>query len=95
MIHLAAVPDDADFHQHLLPTNIGGTYNVVEAVRRSISVKRFIVASSGKMYSGYTGPTPITIATSAEPTCYYSCTKLFSEAAAKSLANSEAGKLAR
>ena len=34
IVHLAATPDDDDFHTKLLPNNIVGTYEVLEAARR-------------------------------------------------------------
>ena len=33
LIHLAATPDDDDFMQRLLPDNIVGFYNIMEAAR--------------------------------------------------------------
>ena len=40
VIHLAAVPDDAPFAQHLVPTNVLGGGVVIEAVRATPSVKK-------------------------------------------------------
>jgi UDP-glucose 4-epimerase len=88
VIHLAAVPDDAPFVAALVPANILGVAAVIDAVRQTPSVARVMVASSGKIFSGYTGATPIDVDTMPAPTCMYSATKLFAEAAALALANS-------
>src|SRR5262245_19136906 len=60
VIHLAATPDDDDFMIRLLPNNIVGTYNVMEAAQQA-RVKRVILASSGQVvwYQRLTGPLPI------------------------------------
>lgn len=88
VIHLAAVPDDAPFASALVPANIEGVAAVIAAVKRTTSVKRLLIASSGKIFSGYSGATPIDVDTPPAPTCMYSATKLFAEAAALALANS-------
>ena len=61
LIHLAATPDDADFQSDLVPNNLMGVYNVLEAARVA-GVQRFILASSGQVvwYQRFTGPWPIT-----------------------------------
>ena len=53
LVHLAAVPDDAPFLERLLPVNIVGLYRVLEAAREAPSLRRVVVASSGKIYWGY------------------------------------------
>src|SRR6266404_5681809 len=35
MLHLAAVPDEDDFHTKLLPMNLAGGYNAFEAARQT------------------------------------------------------------
>ena len=40
VIHLAAVPDDAPFAEHLVPANVLGAGVVIKAVRTTPSVKR-------------------------------------------------------
>src|ERR1700682_1549148 len=42
LIHLPATPDDADFHTQLLPNNIVGLYEVMEAARLG-GVRRIIL----------------------------------------------------
>jgi hypothetical protein len=48
IIHLAATPDDADFMTELLPNNIIGIYNVMEAARLG-GARRIILSSSGQV----------------------------------------------
>src|SRR5262245_9808907 len=43
IIHLAAIPDDDDFLTKLLPNNIVGAYNILEAARLA-GVKRMVLA---------------------------------------------------
>ncbi len=45
VVHMAATSDDAPFFEQILPNNIIGLYNVLEAARRA-GVKRVIFASS-------------------------------------------------
>ena len=52
VIHLAAHPDDRDFHTQLLPDNIEGTYNVFEACRQN-RVERIVYASTNHVIDGY------------------------------------------
>lgn len=40
VVHLAAVPDDAPFAEHLVPANVVGAGAVIEAVRATPSVRR-------------------------------------------------------
>src|SRR5258707_403871 len=35
MVHLAAIPDEDDFHSRLLPVNLAGVYNAFEAARHA------------------------------------------------------------
>src|SRR4051812_950040 len=46
VVHLAATPDDDDFHTRLLPNNIVGVYELLEAARAE-GVRRVVLASSG------------------------------------------------
>jgi len=87
LIHLAAVPDDDDFMTKLLPGNIIGVYQVMEAARAA-GVKRLILASSGQVvwWQRFTGPLPIGPDVPATPRAWYACTKVFLEAAGRSFA---------
>jgi uronate dehydrogenase len=93
VIHLAATPDDAHFPRgsapddgdnflsELVPNNIVGTYNVMEAVRKE-AVPRVILASTGQVVDNYvrTGRVPVTGDLLPEPRYLYACTKVFLEA---------------
>ena len=57
-----------------------------QAIRCTSTVARCMIASSGKIYSGYKGVTPITPATAGNPRCWYSATKLLAESGAEILA---------
>jgi len=52
IVHLAAYPFADDDWQRILPANIVGTYNVLEAVRRD-GVRRFVMASSLSVLGGH------------------------------------------
>jgi len=80
LVHLAAIPTDADFMTKLLPANIIGLYNVLEAAREA-GVRRAILASSGQAVSGHQGPWPITEDLPISPRNWYACTKVLAEAA--------------
>src|SRR5687768_3816194 len=47
VLHLAAIPDEDDFHTKLLSVNLAGAYNAFEAARQS-GVKKFLFPSSGQ-----------------------------------------------
>jgi len=87
LIHLAATPDDADFLSDLLPNNLVGVYNVLEAARAA-GVQRLILASSGQVvwWQRFSGPWPITVDAVPTPRSWYACCKMFLEGAGRSLA---------
>lgn len=83
LIHLAATPDDcADFAGDLVPNNIVGLYNVMEAAQAA-GVRRLILASSGQVndVQQVTGPWPIRAEDPPSPRWWYAATKLFMESA--------------
>jgi nucleoside-diphosphate-sugar epimerase len=90
LIHLAATPDDDDFMTKLLPNNIVGTYNALEAARLA-GIKRVVLASSGQVvwWQRFTGPLPITIDADPTPRAWYAAAKVFLEAAGKIYAESQ------
>jgi UDP-glucose 4-epimerase len=56
VIHLAAIPDarkSNQFPEAAIDINLNGTVNVLEAVRRTDSVKRFVFASSSFVYGDF------------------------------------------
>lgn len=87
LVHLAATPDDDDFHTRLLPNNLVGTYNVIEAARET-GVPRVVLASTGQVvwWQRMRGEVPIGIDTQPTPRGWYAATKCFLEAAGRSLA---------
>jgi uronate dehydrogenase len=87
IVHLAAFPDDADFLTHLLPSNIIGLHNVLEAAR-VCGVKRVILASTGQVvwWQLLEGPWPIQPDVPYTPRDWYAVTKVFSESAGRAYA---------
>lgn len=82
LIHLAAIPDEADFHSKLLPVNLEGTYNAFEAARRA-QVRKIIFTSTGQTVLGYPKGDWVTPEMPPRPSTVYACTKLFGEALAR------------
>ncbi len=89
IIHLASVPDDEDFLTRLLPNNIVGSHNVLEAARLQ-GVKRLLLASSGQVnwYQQAEGPWPIRPEHPLTPRHWYAAGKVFLEAAGMGFARS-------
>ncbi len=93
IIHLGATPDDAryprgaapddgdNFTTELVPNNIVGSYQVMEAAR-ALQIPRVILASTGQVIGGHllAGHLPVTPAASYQPRYLYACTKVFLEA---------------
>lgn len=82
LIHLAATPDDDDFFTKLLPNNIIGVYQVMDAARAA-GVKRVILASSGQVvwWQRQRGPWPVSSDALPSPRGWYAAAKCFLEAA--------------
>jgi nucleoside-diphosphate-sugar epimerase len=87
VVHLAATPDDDDFLTALLPNNIVGVYQVLEAARQA-GVRRLVLASSGQVnwFQRERGPWPIRADAPATPRYWYAAAKLFAEAAGQAFA---------
>ena len=93
VIHLAATPDDANFPRgappndgdnfldELVPGNVIGPYQVMEAAR-VLKVSRVILASSGQVIDGHLRAdcVPVTPDSPPRPRYLYACTKVFLEA---------------
>src|SRR5262245_56193587 len=47
LVHLAAIPDEDDFHPRLLPVNLAGVHNAFEASRQA-GVRKVIFTSTGQ-----------------------------------------------
>jgi hypothetical protein len=74
----------------LLPPNIVGVFNVIEAAREA-GVQRVILASSGQVvwWQRLHGPIPIGVEVQPTPRGWYAATKCFLEAAGRSLAEAD------
>ena len=82
VIHLAAFPDEADFLTTLLPSNVIGLHNVLEAARKG-GVQRVILASSGQVNWDqlHEGPWPVRVDDPVQPRAWYALTKILAEQA--------------
>jgi uronate dehydrogenase len=87
IVHLAAFPDDDDFLTKLLPSNIIGLHNLLEAARLS-GVKRVVLASTGQVVWWHLleGPWPIGPDAPYAPRDWYAVTKVFAENAGRAYA---------
>jgi uronate dehydrogenase len=94
LIHLAATPDDDDFLTKLLPNNIVGVYQVLEAARQA-GVKRVVLASSGQVvwWQRFSGPLPITADAPPTPRAWYAAAKMFMEGAGRAYAEGHRGSV--
>lgn len=91
IVHLAATPDDIHFPRgpsdgdnflsELVPNNIVGPYQVLEAAR-TLAIPRVVLASTGQVIDGHLreGNIPVTPAMLPKPRYLYACTKVFLEA---------------
>lgn len=84
IIHLAAIPDDDDFLSRLLPSNLVGLHNVLEAARLG-GVPRVLLASTGQViwWQLLEGPWPIGTDAPYTPRDWYAVTKVAAEAAGR------------
>ncbi len=80
IIHLAATPDDADFMTELLPNNIIGLYNIMEAARLG-GARRMILASSGQVnwWQRMAEQWPVRVEDPPSPKYWYAAAKVFAE----------------
>lgn len=88
LIHLAAAPDDShfppqetnNFESELLPSNVLGSYRVMEAARTA-EVRKVILASTGQVIDGHLDDSniPVTVNMPYRPRYLYACTKVFLE----------------
>lgn len=90
VIHLAATPDDDDFLTKLVPNNIIGVYQVMEAARLA-GVRRLMLASSGQVvyWQRQRGQWPIRVEDPPTPYSWYAATKMFLEAAGRAYAEGQ------
>jgi nucleoside-diphosphate-sugar epimerase len=76
IVHLAATPDEAPFLE-LIPPNVIGVFNVLDAARQQ-GVRRVVLASSVQV-SWSNGPHERRTATHSAPRNHYALTKLWAE----------------
>jgi uronate dehydrogenase len=88
LIHLAATPDDDDFLARIVPNNIIGVYQVLEAAKAA-GVQRMVLASSGQVVwnTRLTGPWPLGVDVQPSPRYWYAAAKVFLEAAGRAFAD--------
>ncbi|MGH7144331.1 MAG: NAD-dependent epimerase/dehydratase family protein [Planctomycetota bacterium] len=79
VIHLAATSDEAPFVEELVPNNVVGLYNALEAALAA-KVKRFIFASSCQAVCGHPVTASITGEMAPAPVSLYGATKALGEA---------------
>ena len=84
VIHLAAIPDDDDFLSRLLPNNLIGLHNILDAARLG-GVQRVLLASTGQVvwWQLLEGPWPIGPDAPYTPRDWYAVTKVAAEAAGR------------
>ncbi len=82
IVHLAAVPDEDDFHTRLLPMNLAGVYNAFEAARQA-GVRKVVFASTCQTILNYGEGVRVTPEMPVRPSTVYACTKVFGEALAR------------
>ncbi len=82
LIHLAATPDDDDdVLGQIVPNNIVGLFNVMEAARGA-GVKRIVLASIGQVnwWQQMREEVPVRVTDPTSPKYWYAATKMFMEA---------------
>ena len=78
VIHLAATADEAPFLENLLPNNIVGMYNMLQAAVDS-GVRRFVFASTVQTVRSHQMVQPVTVIDPPRPVSIYGVTKVFGE----------------
>lgn len=79
VVHLAATSDEAPFLEQLVPNNIIGFYNVMEAARLE-GVRRVVFASTVQAVGGALRDAPAPVETDVyRPNSLYGATKVFGE----------------
>jgi nucleoside-diphosphate-sugar epimerase len=78
VVHLAATRKEAPFVEDLVPNNIVGLYNTLEAAREA-GVRRVVFASSAQTVAAYPKGDTITIDHPPHPSSLYGATKVFGE----------------
>jgi uronate dehydrogenase len=79
VVHLAATADEAPFIEQLVPNNVIGLYNVLQAAQES-RVRRVVFASSCQTVTQYPPEHTVEIDDPVRPSTRYGATKVFGEA---------------
>ena len=79
LVHLAATADEADFPSQLVPNNVLGLHNALEAARLG-GVRRFVFASTVQVLLGYPQGSFVSDHDPVRPVSRYACTKVLGEA---------------
>ncbi len=82
VVHLAGIPNEADFDDLLLPINLQGVHTVFEAARQE-GVPKVVFASTIQTVLGYSPDDHVTPDMPVRPITAYACTKVFGEALAR------------
>ena len=77
VVHLAGIPDEADFYD-LAQSNILGTYTVFEAAKRA-RVKRIVYASSNHVVGFHSAEAALDANAALRPDSFYGVSKVFGE----------------
>ncbi|MGO8672396.1 MAG: NAD-dependent epimerase/dehydratase family protein [Capsulimonadaceae bacterium] len=78
VVHLAATSDEAPFLDNLMPNNVAGVYNVMQAAVDT-GVRRVVFASTGQTVSWRQMDRPVRTADPPQPLTIYGVTKVFGE----------------
>lgn len=80
LVHLAAIPDVADFRELIVPANVVGLYNACESARLN-GHRRLVLTSSAQVVSGLRGEVapPLKIEHGVAPTNFYALSKVLAE----------------
>jgi uronate dehydrogenase len=80
VVHLAAEPNDCEFVSRLVPANVIGPYNILQAAQEA-GVKRVVLASSAQAASGVKAmrSRKVKVEDGSAPTNHYGLTKVWME----------------
>jgi nucleoside-diphosphate-sugar epimerase len=78
VVHLAATSDEAPFLEKLVPNNVVGLYNILQA-SVDAGVRRFIFASTVQTVRAWEMTQPVRTADPPRPVSLYGATKVFGE----------------
>ena len=80
LVHFAAQSDEAPFIEQLVPNNVIGLYNALEAASQSGTVKRIVFASTVQASGAFPHEHKIEVTDLPRPNSLYGATKILGEA---------------